>query len=532
MKTRNPLNTTAWLLAMLLAWPAATLGQVPVDENGNPVGQAETGTIVADEELPVLSATELEELIGPVALYPDDLLAIVLPASTYPLQIVQAARFLEDLENDPTLEPNEDWDDSVVALTNYPEVVEMMSDDLDWTWRLGEAVVAQQTDVIKAIEAFRDRAYAAGNLKSDDFQTVSEDDGIISITPVEEEVIYVPYYEPERVIVYQPRPVYYYYPRAYPVYYYPYPAGYSFSLGYFWGVTTAFTIGWHSHHVHTWHHSYYGHPYYGRSYWNYWWYRRPDIHIYNNYYSHRTYHTGYDRYRRGDYWQPHTRRTVRATDQRITRTRYYPSSNTTASVASRSNRTTDSRLVRNSNSVRPATSSRDKQPPITFRERTGTASTTRSGTSARPSTVKSSTVKPSRVRPSTVKSSATKERQVADLRTSARSRQSTVRPSTPKPSYSQPSTPRSSYTRPSTPQRSYVRPSTPKPSYSRSSTPKASYSRPSTPQRSYSRPSTPKPSYSQRSAPKASQSKSSSSSSKSNNRPKSSSRNSSQRQRH
>ena len=390
MKTSKRLFNSVWFLAATLVWPATGMAQVPVDENGTPIGQADPEPVVATEDLPVLSAAELEDLIGPIALYPDDLLAIVLPASTYPLQIVQAARFLEDLERDSSLKPDDDWDDAVVALTNYPEVVEMMSDDLDWTWRLGEAVVAQQTDVIRAIESFRDRAYAAGNLKSDDFQNVTEDDGVISITPVEEEVIYVPYYEPERVVVYQPRPVYYYYPRAYPVYYYPYPAGYSFSLGYFWGVTTAFTIGWHSHHLHTWHHSYYGHPYYGRYYWDNWWYRRPDIHVYNNYYVHHGYKRHHDYHHRGDYWQPNTRRTVRGTDQRITRTRYYPSSTSQGGIASTATtRTTANQLARSSNVRSTATRSTDKRAPISFRERSGTSTASRSNTSSRPSMVNS-----------------------------------------------------------------------------------------------------------------------------------------------
>ena len=109
-----------------------------------------------EEMFTQLQAGEIEELVGPIALYPDDLLAIVLPASTYPLQVVEAGRFLEELESDATLEPNEGWDDSIVALLNYPEVVEMLNDDLDWTWRLGEAVVNQQSDVIAAIESFRD----------------------------------------------------------------------------------------------------------------------------------------------------------------------------------------------------------------------------------------------------------------------------------------------------------------------------------------------------------------------------------------
>jgi hypothetical protein len=451
----------------------AANAQVPVDEEGNPVGQVEAAPVAGEEELPVLSAAELEELIGPVALYPDDLLAIILPASTYPLQIVQAARFLEDLEKDSSLKPDDDWDDSVVALTNYPEVVEMMSEDLDWTWRLGEAVVAQQTDVITAIETFRDRAYAAGNLKSDDFQKVSEEDGTIHITPVEEDVIYVPYYEPERVVVYQPRPVYYYYPRSYPVYYYPYPAGYAFNYGYFWGVTTAFSIGWHSHYLHTWHHSYYGHPYYGRHYYNNWWYRRPDIHVYNNYYVRDRHNVSHDRYRRGDTWQPRTRRTVRSSDQRLTRTRYYPNADTQSTRSRDSYRNPPPRRV-----------SEPTPEDIRFRDRERTATTSR-----REQPVKISTVRPSsqQKQPSTRPSQAKgpSSRTTVPTRTVARQpvpKQSYTRPSQPKQSSSRPSQPKQSYSRPSQSSQPRSRPSQPqqsRQSSSRSSQPKQSHSAPS-----------------------------------------------------
>ena len=90
------------------------------------------------------SPPELEKLVGPVALYPDDLLGIILPASSYPLQIVQAARYLEAFANNPDLKPDDDWDDAVVALLNYPQVIELLNEDLDWTWNLGAAVVNQQ----------------------------------------------------------------------------------------------------------------------------------------------------------------------------------------------------------------------------------------------------------------------------------------------------------------------------------------------------------------------------------------------------
>lgn len=218
------------------------------------------------ESLEEYSPAELEQLVGPVALYPDDLIAIVLPASSYPLQIVEAARYLEAHEVSPDLQPDDDWDDAVVALLNYPEVIDLLNQDLDWTWNLGEAVVNQQADVLAAIQSFRGRAVTAGNFKTDDRQIVSETGDVIEVTPVEQEVIYVPYYEPSRVIVYQSDPVFHYYPRRYPLYYYPYPAHYPFSSGFFWGVTTAYTIGWFTDRVHFHYFGHSSHPFYGRTY--------------------------------------------------------------------------------------------------------------------------------------------------------------------------------------------------------------------------------------------------------------------------
>ena len=309
-----PQRVPARLLALLtllvagLLLSAASFAQVPVDENGNPLAPIDEAAIAATgsdlQTVPeLMTPAELQSLVGPVALYPDDLLAIVLPASTYPLEIVQAARFLEAFEQDKSLQPDDTWDESITALLNYPEVVELMNDDIDWTWRLGEAVVSQQTDVIAAVEAFRDRAYAAGNLKTDERQIVKNNNGVIQIAPANEEIIYVPYYEPERVVVYQPRPAYYYYPRPYPVYYYPYPHGYNFYSNYFWGVTTAYAIGWNTHHLHVFHHSYWGHPYYGRSYYGNW-YRRPSITVYNTWYGGHRSEVTRDHYRDGDFWRP------------------------------------------------------------------------------------------------------------------------------------------------------------------------------------------------------------------------------------
>ena len=317
----------AGMLALLLTMLSpALLAQVPVDDDGNIIGAYESQPAAAasgNENIPLLTTVDLEELIGPIALYPDDLLAIVLPASVYPLQIVDAARFLEDLKADPTLKPNPEWDDAVVALLNYPEVIELLNDEIDWTWQLGEAVVAQQADVVAAIETFRDRAYAAGNLKSDSYQNVTHDEGVIQITPVSEDTIYVPYYEPERVVVYQPRPVYYYYPTPYPVYYYPYSSSYFFDRSPFWGVTTAFRIGWYSDSLNVFHHSYYGHPYYGRNYQSRWWYRRPSINIYNTTYVQNNTRVTVNRHYDGDRWRHRQERRRSIDDVRIASSRSF-----------------------------------------------------------------------------------------------------------------------------------------------------------------------------------------------------------------
>jgi hypothetical protein len=319
--TQDTIRESLAILGIMgLLVTGSVTAQVPVDDDGYPIQAIDSNsyddsTAIDDEALPLLTASELETLVGPVALYPDDLLAIVLPASTYPLEIVQAARFLEKLESDPTLKPDEDWDESVVALLNYPEVVQMMSDDIDWTWQLGEAIIAQQNDLVAAVEVFRDRAYAVGNLKTDEHQTVTLDDGIIEIEPVDDDIIYVPYYEPEQVVYYSPGPVYHYYPRPYPVYYYPYPAGHYFGSHSFWGVTTAFTIGWASDYLHVYHHSYYGHPYYGHTYYGNR-YRHASIHKYNSYYVNNHRRRQHNQHSNGDYWRPRHRggaRPVQAT---------------------------------------------------------------------------------------------------------------------------------------------------------------------------------------------------------------------------
>ena len=120
---------------------------------------------------------ELEKLLAPIALYPDPLLAQMLPASAYPVQIVQAQRWLDKNQalvanNDYTGIDNQNWDPAVKALARFPDVIKMMSADLDWTTDLGDAEVNQPQDVAEVIQALRAKAEAAGTLKTTDQQTV------------------------------------------------------------------------------------------------------------------------------------------------------------------------------------------------------------------------------------------------------------------------------------------------------------------------------------------------------------------------
>ena len=244
--------------------------------------QAATGSAdpEAAEAVERLSAEELETLVAPVALYPDDLLAVVLPASTYPLQVVLATRFLETKKKDSNAEPDSGWDEAIIALLNYPEALQLLNDDLDWTWRLGEAVLAQEEDLITAVSAFREKAKVAGNLQSDGKQDVAVEDGAIRIKSTSPTRIHVPYYEPAEVVVHQPyRVVYRYYPRAYPVYYYPYPRHHRFHDDLFWGVTSAFSVGWSTGQLHWYHYGLNDHPYFGYHYYDPFYYRRPHRHL-------------------------------------------------------------------------------------------------------------------------------------------------------------------------------------------------------------------------------------------------------------
>ncbi|KAA0969787.1 DUF3300 domain-containing protein [Aureimonas fodinaquatilis] len=170
----------------------------------------------------LLTADELAVLVARITLYPDELVALISSASVYPLQIIEAERFLEQKKTNADLVPKDNWDDSVISLLNYPDIVKMMSDDLDWTQALGSALAYQQKDVLMAIQDLRDKAVANGIIKTDDKLKVETEGEAVVIRPVDPEKIYVPKYEPE--MLYQPGYVQApigYYSEPYPSYYYP-----------------------------------------------------------------------------------------------------------------------------------------------------------------------------------------------------------------------------------------------------------------------------------------------------------------------
>jgi hypothetical protein len=148
-----------------------------------------------------LSAEQMDNLLAPIALYPDPLLAQVFPASTFVDQIDQAARWLRGNNNNSAGVDNQSWDVSVRSIAHYPQVVYMMSDKLDWTTALGQAYVNQSTDVLTSVQRLRARAKAAGYLVTTPQQVVIVEKEVIKVVPAQPQVIYVPTYNPQVVYV-------------------------------------------------------------------------------------------------------------------------------------------------------------------------------------------------------------------------------------------------------------------------------------------------------------------------------------------
>ncbi len=208
------------LLAALLVLPGGVLAQT-------------------SEKAPskAFSQEQLDQLLAPIALYPDSLLTQILMASTYPLEVAKASNWVKankELKGDAlakSLEKQE-WDPSVKSLVNFPQVLQMMSDKLDWTQKLGDAFLAQQKDVLATVQTLRAKALEAGNLKTTKEQkvVVEQNPQVILIQQASPEVIYVPAYNPTVVYGVWAYPAY----PPYPVY----PPGYAVgavAIGVAWG---------------------------------------------------------------------------------------------------------------------------------------------------------------------------------------------------------------------------------------------------------------------------------------------------------
>jgi Protein of unknown function (DUF3300)/Chaperone of endosialidase len=218
----------ALFFALLLLAPMTALAQTPETTAAKPN---------------LLKPEELDQLVAPIALYPDPLLAQVLIASAYPLDIVQAERWLrshKNLKGDQLKAAiaKEDWDDSIKSLVATPDVLAMMSEKLDWTEKLGDAVVDQQPDVMDAIQRLRAKAQANNKLTSTKEQTVTVSQAggreVIAIAPTNPDTVYVPYYDPSVVYGAWPYP-------DYPPYYWPPPPYIGYGL---LATGLAFGAGW------------------------------------------------------------------------------------------------------------------------------------------------------------------------------------------------------------------------------------------------------------------------------------------------
>lgn len=232
---RRVMNKTTFM-RVLVCLLAITL-TLPVD------GFAQDKGGVAD---PAFTQPQLEQILAPIALYPDSVLAQIFMASTYPLEIVEADRFVKanaNLKGDRLTQSLEqkNWDPSVKSLVNFPQVLAMMSEKLDWTQKLGDAFLSQEKEVMATVQRLREKAYAQGNLKSSSEQKVVVQEKTIVIEPANPEVVYVPTYNPTVVYGAWAYPAY----PPYPVYPPGYVAGAAFTFaagvaigaawGYAWG---------------------------------------------------------------------------------------------------------------------------------------------------------------------------------------------------------------------------------------------------------------------------------------------------------
>jgi hypothetical protein len=243
MKTKKPLiKALAVFLTLLLGAPQGLIAQSASEapQEAKAQGAVEAAPQGTSAEKP-FKQEELDQLLAPIALYPDSLLTQVLMASTYPLEIVQANRWAKenkDMKGDALAKALEEqpWDPSVRSLVNFPDVLAMMSEKLDMTQKLGDAFLAQQKEVMDTIQNLRKKAEASGNLKTTEEQKVVVEKETIIIESANPQVIYVPSYNP--TVVYGS----WWYP-AYPPYPY-YPPGYGTGAAFVTGVAIGAAWGY------------------------------------------------------------------------------------------------------------------------------------------------------------------------------------------------------------------------------------------------------------------------------------------------
>lgn len=223
------------------AWTAAILAIFSlVVANGSAIAQSQ----------PAYTQPDLDRMLAPIALYPDPLLSQILMASTYPIEVIEAARWSRanpGLRGDAAVRAagDKDWDPSVTSLVAFPEVLARMDENLEWTRRLGDAFLVQEPQVMETVQQLRLRAQAAGTLATDERTRVVNEGRMIVVQPVDPRVIYVPYYDPRLAygtwwwpayppVVWAPWP-------GYTVRYAPSRPG--IAVGLFWGPAVRISIG-------------------------------------------------------------------------------------------------------------------------------------------------------------------------------------------------------------------------------------------------------------------------------------------------
>src|SRR6184192_2900634 len=239
------ISATFFALALFWLGPCVVFAQQTESPASTQQAQSQVMATTTNEPPPVekIPADELDSLVAPIALFPDPLLAQTLAASTYPLEIIQLEQWLERNKNlkDKALADaveKQNWDPSVQAMAAFPEVLTRLAGNVSWTTDLGNAFLAQQSDVMDAVQRMRAKAESKGTLKTSAQQTVQTktvESGkqVIVVEPSSPDVVYVPSYDPE--VVYGPPPP------AYPYYPYTYP-GYYPGMGLAWGAA-GFALG-------------------------------------------------------------------------------------------------------------------------------------------------------------------------------------------------------------------------------------------------------------------------------------------------